>query len=277
MTFSKHIAQVSSLQVFPIKSCGPIPCPTLPIERRGGRWDREWMIVDAASGLFLTQRQSPSMTLIHPSLTETSLVVQAGATRFSVPLTASGNDEETSRDRITVRLWNDDCQALDEGDEAARILSDHLARPVRLVRLAPEFHRHLPEKYGLPGSETGFADTMPFLLTNEESLEDLNTRLGTRVPMDRFRANIVIRDAAAFSEDTWKKIRIGDSEFTVTKPCSRCVIINTDQTSGARGPEPLKTLASYRRVEGNKVLFGMYLVHDQSGVIRIGDPVEIMA
>lgn len=34
---------------------------------------------------------------------------------------------------------------------------------------------------------TGFADGFPFLLANQTSLDDLNTRLAEPIPMNRFR------------------------------------------------------------------------------------------
>jgi uncharacterized protein YcbX len=52
------------------------------------------------------------------------------------------------------------------------------------------------------------------------------------------------------------------------------VITTVDQGSGERGKEPLKTLATYRKVQG-EVLFGRNLIHASSGTVRVGDPVEV--
>jgi MOSC domain-containing protein len=48
-----------------------------------------------------------------------------------------------------------------------------------------------------------------------------------------------------------------------------------DQESATKGKEPLRTLARFRRA-GNKVLFGQNLIHDGTGTLRIGDPVQIL-
>jgi uncharacterized protein len=48
-----------------------------------------------------------------------------------------------------------------------------------------------------------------------------------------------------------------------------------DQRTAARGKEPLRTLATFRR-SGTKVLFGQNLIHDETGILRTGDPVEVI-
>ncbi len=78
------------------------------------------------------------------------------------------------------------------------------------------------------------------------------------------------RVTAAISADGLRRITVGGVGFRVVKPCARCVITTIDQTRGARGQEPLRTLATYRRV-GGEVLFGQNLIHDGGGTVRIGD------
>jgi len=68
---------------------------------------------------------------------------------------------------------------------------------------------------------------------------------------------------------------VGDVVLRVVKPCARCVITTVDQETGVAGKEPLATLATYRR-RGNAVLFGQNLVHENTGTVRVGDPVEIL-
>jgi len=91
--------------------------------------------------------------------------------------------------------------------------------------------------------------------------------------MERFRPNIVIAGGTAFQEDRWTDIRVGDACFQLVKPCSRCVVITTDQRTGVRDKEPLRTLATYRSM-GNKVLFGINAMGDASGSVRVGDLVH---
>jgi hypothetical protein len=121
-----------------------------------------------------------------------------------------------------------------------------------------------------------FADGYPFMVIGQASLDDLNSKLETPVPMNRFRPNFVVAGSEPFAEDTWKKIRIGDTEFHVVKPSERCVITTVDQASGEKGKEPLKTLNTYRNKKG-KVLFGQNLIAEKAGgTLRIGDPIEVL-
>jgi uncharacterized protein YcbX len=60
----------------------------------------------------------------------------------------------------------------------------------------------------------------------------------------------------------------------VVKPCFRCAITTTDQVTAKRGREPLRTLATYRRVNG-EVMFGQNVVHETASQLRVGDAVSI--
>jgi hypothetical protein len=177
---------------------------------------------------------------------------------------------------VRVTVWRDECEAIDEGDGAARWFTDHLGVGVRLVRLANDDARPLGTTAAQPGDRVSFADAYPFLLLSLGSLRHLNSRLNLPVPMDRFRPNIVVDGCKPHAEDGWASIRIGEVDFDVTKPCARCVVTTTDQETGERGREPLQTLASYRTEDG-RVLFGQNLVQRGTGTVRVGDDVEILA
>jgi uncharacterized protein YcbX len=135
----------------------------------------------------------------------------------------------------------------------------------------------------LPGENVGFADSYPFLVLSEASVLDVNRRIvaagGGAVPINRFRPNLVVEGCGPFAEDIWRRIRIGGIVFRVVKPCSRCVITTTDQATGERFAEPLRTLAGYRRDPADpiEVNFGQNLIHEtSSGALRVGDPVEVL-
>jgi hypothetical protein len=93
--------------------------------------------------------------------------------------------------------------------------------------------------------------------------------------MNRFRPNVVVSGYEPWAEDRWRRIRIGSVSFRVAKPCGRCVVTTTDQTTGVRGGQPLRILAARRRF-GKNLLFGQNIIPDSSGLIRVGDPVEVM-
>jgi uncharacterized protein len=166
--------------------------------------------------------------------------------------------------------------AIDQGDEAAAWLSDWLGISVRLVHIADGFKRKLNPNYAVNTDDhTGFADGYPILIISEESLQDLNGRLDSAVPMNRFRPNLVLKGCEPFAEDTWKRIRIGDVEMALVKPCPRCVVTTIDKETLAKSKEPLKTLSVYRNHELGAI-FGMNTIPLNEGRIEINMEVEIL-
>lgn len=162
-------------------------------------------------------------------------------------------------------------------EDADAWFSGILGQEVQLIHMNDAVTRPLV-KERLPANqdfEVSFADGYPYLLTNQASLTDLNQKLASPVPMDRFRSNLVITGGSAFDEDNWKRLAIGKAEFLVVKPCARCQVTTIDQATGRSSKEPLKTLASYRKRNG-KVMFGMNLVAVKAADISIGDNVRIL-
>ena len=259
---------VTELAIYPIKSTRQIQLDTAKTVQTGFAHDRRWMLI-TPDGVFLTQRQHPRMVLVTAMPTETGLLVSAPGMNNLPVSTPAGSDY------LTTAVWKDECQALDAGDSAAAWFSDYMEMPCRLVYMDDHFKRQLDPRYSASADQTGFADGFPFLLISEASLDDLNSRLETPVPMARFRPNIVINGTEPFAEDRWKRIRIGEVEFRVSKACSRCVMTTVDTDLAIKGKEPLATLSKYRRGEGG-VLFGQNLSHDNQGTIQIGDTVEIL-
>ncbi|MFN0145392.1 MAG: MOSC domain-containing protein [Dehalococcoidia bacterium] len=262
--------RVTALNVYPVKSCAGLAVSEGVVDRRGFEGDREYMVVDP-NGLFVTQREVPRLALVALEFVNSGLSFRAPGIN---PLPLSATDDG-SRRRVVV--WRSQCEAVDQGDVAAEWLSGFLGVPVRLVRMADDFSRKVDSDYALrPEDETGFSDGYPFLLLGEASLADLNSRLSVPVDMRRFRPNIVVSGAPPYAEDGWRRIRIGEVEFGVVKPCARCVITTTDQDTAERGREPLATLATYRNVPGRGVLFGQNLIHMGRGQMRVGDAVEVL-
>ena len=95
--------------------------------------------------------------------------------------------------------------------------------------------------------------------------------------MNRFRPNLVVEGVRAYAEDAWGRVRLGEVTVLGRKTCLRCAITTTDQETGERGVEPLRTLATYRRVPEGEVAFGMNLGFENAGTLRVGDPVIVSA
>lgn len=272
--------RVSGLFIYPIKAVRAVPLTEAVVEPRGLAGDRRWLIVDE-NDVFVTQRDHPVLaTVIAELLPEGLRLRREGMPELEVspppsPLSATQGIRGEGGNRM-VTIWRSQVDALDAGHAAAEWVSQVLGYPARLVFMGPDSRRPVDPDYGQLGDEVSFADGFPLLITNEASLADLNARLASPVPMNRFRPNVVLSGANGWGEDDWKLLRIGEVEFRNVKKCGRCIVTTTDQTTGQRmGDEPLRTLATFRNFDG-KAMFGSNLIPSGSGTIRVGDVVEVL-
>ncbi|MFI0354542.1 MOSC domain-containing protein [Actinomadura sp. 9N407] len=280
--------KLTELNVYPLKSGGGTPLRTAELLPTGLRYDREFMLV-GPEGRFLTQRDHAEMALLRPVYDGDVLTVDVPGRE---PLTHKPVDDGPVRDVVVHRS---ECQGVDQGDEAAGWFADFLGAECRLVR----FTGRRPTSRG--GGEVTFADGYPLLVISAESLADLNERLAGGpdaplrtvpaespaapngaarglegpLPMNRFRPSLVVEGLGAYGEDRVRLLRIGDTVIEMVKACARCVITTTDQDTGERGREPLRTLASYRAIDRG-LRFGQNAVPRTTGTLTVGDPVEII-
>ena len=259
---------VSALSIYPVKSCRAVSLSSAQLESFGLKHDRRWMVVDE-KGVMITQRKIAKMCLIQPELTSQGLILKTS--------TMPDLDVETpqAKNKVSVTIWDDHCQAYDAGDEAANWLSQILSTSCRLVYFPDDEFRQVDLDYANEGDKTAFSDGFPLLLISQASLDDLNQRLATPIPMSRFRPNIVVTGCEAFAEDTWKEIRIANITFRIVKPCSRCVIPSINIETAQREEEPLKTLVSYRKRD-KKIFFGQNVIANMTGKIDVGMEVDII-
>lgn len=263
---------LKEIHVYPVKSCRGFTLSAARLDARGIEHDREWMIIDAAKGVFLTQRELPKMALIETGLTESELTMRIpGADELSFPF----DDLSGAERKATV--WMSSCDVMDCGDAAAKALDDYFEtegkRECRLVRMKPGFTR--PKMTG--GGSVSLVDAYSIHGISRATLDELNERLPSPIPMDRFRPNLVFDGCPAGDEDAWKKFQIGEVSFVGDFKCIRCAITMVDQGAGeVAGPEPLATLAQYRKM-GMKVVFGKYYSHENEGHLKVGSPIEVHA
>jgi len=264
---------LASIHIYPLKSGAPLALQSATVETRGLARDRRWMVIDA-DGKFLTGREYARLTLIHalPNA-DGSLHLDAPATsglRVPVP--------DARGERIATAVWGSPVSPLLADETTNAWLSKFLGRPVRLVHMDGECARAVDAKYARAGDEVSLADGFPLLLISQAALDLLNSKLAAPVPMLRFRPNLVVAGTEAHAEDGWKRIRVGEVEFDVVKPCVRCVFTTVDFERGERDPsgEPLRTLIGYRRGEKG-VTFGQNLIPRGRGVVRVGDTVSVIA
>jgi uncharacterized protein YcbX len=267
---------LTGLHYYPIKSCAGTTVSRAQTTERGLIDDRNYMVIDA-DNQFLTQREYARMALIKPTIRDGILTVNAPNMQ---PLTVDPMEYSETRE---VVIWKDTCRAHDMGNLAAEWFSTFLGTTARLVHQDHSRKRRVDPTYAqYDSAEASFSDGFPFLLISEASLVDLNSRLATPLLMNRFRPNLVVAGCEPFAEDTWKRICVGTLELALVKPCARCVITTTDQATAERGKEPLATMASFRRTQGNaKVMFGQNVIYAQpepshGDWLEVGTPIEVL-
>ncbi|XP_047170582.1 mitochondrial amidoxime-reducing component 1-like isoform X1 [Vigna umbellata] len=309
-------AKVSSLFIYPIKSCRGISVSHAPLTPTGLRWDRQWVVVNS-KGRACTQRVDPKLALVEVQMppdalaedyqpTNNSYMVLKAPGMESLKICLSKQHEVT--EAITVWEWTG--SAWDEGIEASRWFSDYLGKPCQLVRFNAEkkknplirtssmFPNEASEVRGVDPNYVGgqhrtyFSDGYPFLLLSQESLDALNELLQEPIPINRFRPNILVEGCDPYSEDLWTEIKISGFSFQGVKLCSRCKVPTINQETGISGSEPTETLMKTRSGKvlrpdaknKNKVYFGQNIVWnwmDSSAtgsgkIIRVGDPVYVL-
>lgn len=262
---------LAEIWIYPVKSLGGVRLQETEAWQTGLRFDRHWMIVDE-NGMFLTQRTNAAMAMIDVSFGKTGLRLSLGTnSKDSTNVPFLPEDPQ----QILVKVWDDTVLARTVCSTADNWLSEKLLKNVRIVEMTEHSERYLDPRYANTPTQLSFADDFPYLLTTRASLDDLNSRLENSVQMARFRPNFVVTGALAFEEDTWRHIRIGDLEFKVSKSCDRCILINIDPFTAAKGREPLKTLATYRKVN-KRIYFGRNLTASDYGIIKEGDEIKVL-
>jgi uncharacterized protein YcbX len=263
--------RLAEIRIYPVKSLRGDAHASAVVEPRGLAGDRRWLVVDEADR-FLTQRELPHMATVAARNEPGGLALTApGRPPIFVPIPPA---DATPR---LVTIWRDTVDAVVAGPEAERWLTGALGVPCTLVYQANPASRPVNPAFAAPGDVVSFADGYPLLVTSTASLSDLNARLLAKVPMLRFRPNLVVEGAHPWAEDDWQRIRIGAASFRVPKPCDRCGIPSIDQETGLRPDpeEPLRTLKTFRRDASGRVLFGMNLVPETLGSVQVGDAVEV--
>ncbi|MFJ7284558.1 MOSC domain-containing protein [Pseudomonas sp. NPDC099000] len=265
--------RLSALYRYPLKSGKAEPLQQASLDKLGLDGDRRWMLVDEASGRFLTQRVVGQMSQLSALWNADGGLTLSAPGRSPIDIALPASDAELRG----VTIFKDSLRVPDAGDEAGTWVSEFIGKPTRLVQIPLDRARTTQAGYGRDDDQVAFADGFPLLLIGQASLEDLSQKVGRPLEMLRFRPNLVIEGSEAYAEDRWKRIRIGDVEFRVVKSCSRCILTTIDPQTGLRSDdrEPLATLQKYRS-EADGAMFGQNLVNDSNGQLEVGMPVTLL-
>ncbi|TGN76334.1 MOSC domain-containing protein [Streptomyces bauhiniae] len=264
---------VTALTYYPVKGCAGVPVDQARLTPAGLAHDRSFMVV-SEEGVFRTQRRDPRLTLIRPGVTHDGTRLTLQADDFE-PLAL---DVDTSGPARPVELFGNAYRGIDQGDTVAEWLSSVLGAPSRLVRVPPDHERVTDGR--TPGT-SGYADSSAVHLLSRATLDLLNEKLRERgadpLPMNRFRPNIVVDGwPEPHTEDRAHHLTLGSAELGYTKLAVRCAVTMVDQATAARsGPEPLRTLAGYRRAAQGGVVFGTKYAVLRPGKVSVGDEVVV--
>ncbi|MFC6094567.1 MOSC domain-containing protein [Saccharothrix lopnurensis] len=258
------MATVRALASYPIKGCARVVVDRVELTPTGPPHDRLFAVV-GPEGQTVWQGEAPLLAVVR------GRVLEEGA---KLELSAPGADDlvlDVAVDGqvrpVDVEKWPG--TGVDQGDEAAEWLSGVIGRPARLVR---EPARASRARDGV--------DPTALLVVSLSSLDGLNARIAAKgaepVPLERFRPNIVIDGwPEPHTEDRVGRMTVGGAEIGFGELAIRCAVTLVDQSAGVRvGPEPLRTLADYRR-EPDGVSFGLKATVLTPGEVAVGDEVTV--
>ncbi|WEG09598.1 MOSC domain-containing protein [Microbacterium horticulturae] len=269
---------VATLTVFPVKSTRAHPVLTTTVHAHGLGGDRRWALVDG-SGAVVTARTRDRMLLIAATPTATGLRLSApGRAELDVEFPVDGDVVPVGVSRMPRARY--------AGRAASEWCSTVLGEHVALVwQSDPRARTVSAEHGGRDGDHMSLADAGPLLVATTASVARLNewiaeTDRDATIPITRFRPNVVVDDDSAgalepFEEDGWARIRIGGVSYRFAEQCDRCVLTTIDPDTLAHGKEPLRTLARHRKRAG-KTWFAVRMIPERSGVISVGDRVEVL-
>ena len=245
--------------------------PSSTVGPRGLRYDRHWAIF-GVNGELLTARDYPDLLELVATVGDDALSVQVdGEQMVSMPY-AGGVETE-------VDIWGVVGTGVKMDESVNSWFSGYLGVACEVIFMNESSSRPVHANYGGKlGDVVSYADQCPVMLLSEATVAELNQKLESPVPVLQFRPNLVIADVTAAAEDGWKRIRIGECEFEITKQCKRCVFatINPQTRLAHEGQEPLRTLSKYRRHPEGGVAMGVHAIPRSFGTVSVGDEVEVL-
>lgn len=224
------VGEVTDLICYPIKSGGFVRLDEFECNQLGigmGRMrDRTFMFVNENFN-FVTARKYPKLIHIMPEFDQNVMTLTApemGSVRVDM-------EALLKTDLIEAEVWDEKVKAHDAGNEIAEWISKFILKEnsgLRLVFFASDLPtRDVREKNKVfetaVRKDTGAChDATSYMLINEASVEELNSRVEKAVTPLQFRPNIVVKGPKAYEEDSWKFIKFGERTiFKNVKPCTR--------------------------------------------------------
>ncbi|XP_036398929.1 mitochondrial amidoxime-reducing component 1-like [Megalops cyprinoides] len=274
-----HVGVVSQLIIHPLKSGKGLSVTTAECWEMGLKYgelkDRHWLVI-TEDGHQVTGLQEPRLVLVSMTIEGGELCLNGpGMEEQRIPLQQPGNAV------ANCRVWRTDVQGRDCGDQASLWISRFLdsGKTFRLVQFESHMKPRRPTEN--MAQRVAYSDIGAVMLLSEASVTDLNTRLERDVTVAQFRPNVVVSDCAAYAEDSWDEIQIGNVRLSWVMSCGRCNFTKVNaETAIVDSKQPLEALKSYRlcdpsekHIYKSSPLFGQYYRVSRCGVLKVGDPV----
>ncbi len=233
---------VVALWRYPVKSMQGESITEAVVGPRGFAGDREWAIIDAATGLGLTGRRAPELLFAHAAL-------DGNGVRITLP------DGSVATDDAALSAW--------------------LGRPVTLRRAGATTSGTF--EIGLADDDDADRDPSVEWFQWEGPVGTFHVSTRTQVSiigaatvgewdMRRFRPNLVV---AGTGEDGWvgDMLRLGTAVIDVVKQIDRCVMTTRCQPGGIE--RDLDVLRTISRDRANNLGIGALV--QTPGTVRVGD------
>lgn len=114
-------------------------------------------------------------------------------------------------------------------------------------------------------------------IINLATVAELERAMGRSLNPLRFRPNIIVTGAPAWSEFTWlgRELRLGSAgvRLAVAERVDRCAATNVDPDTGARDAD----IPAFLRRQWGHIDFGVYARVSERGLLTVGDIVTVPA
>lgn len=257
------VGTVGSLWRYPVKSMGGEEMEEAFVGFSGVYGDRYFAFRSPArpKGFpYLTGREQERMLRYRPRFRHPEMAGAPPNLEAAEKLPPGINPVNADPEHMSVDVLTPSGTTLAVDDpELASLLNEGVGEDLTLVR-----------------SVRAMTDCRPVSLISSQTVEQIGEELGNGLDARRFRANIYLNfeNGGGFGEDGFvgRSLRVGSKAVVaVVERDPRCKMISLDPDTGEHDPEILRKVA-----QAHDNLAGVYCAVLVEGMVRKGDPVELM-